>query len=311
MNMIDEVINITQNSSYGKAFWDSMRTDRWDVEILNKGKAHGVSAYFAPEGLRERIRKEVAKCDSLRAFASSHKHYKGHLDFLSAANEDYAEFIADGEMIPGYDMTDDFTKMCAELHKAAVLVKAPTEFVYDASFDIEGYLAKSMAKAFVRAEDKAFINGTGVNEPTGLLHDTNGAEVAASVDTITYDSIIDLFFSVKPEYRKNAVWIMNDATALVLRKLKDKDGNYLWNQASDTILGKKVVISNEMPDAESGKKPVIFGDISYYWIVDRSPISIKALKEVFAANDQIGYVGYEFLDARLVRSEAVKVLEIK
>ena len=311
MNMIDEVINITQNSSYGKAFWDSMRTDRWDVEILNKGKAHGVSAYFAPEGLRERIRKEVAKCDSLRALASSYKHYKGHLDFLSAANEDYAEFIADGEMIPGYDMTDDFTKMCAELHKAAVLVKAPTEFVYDASFDIEGYLAKSIAKAFVRAEEKAFINGTGVNEPTGLLHDTNGAEVAASVDTITYDSIIDLFFSVKPEYRKNAVWIMNDATALVLRKLKDKDGNYLWNQASDTILGKKVVISNEMPDAESGKKPVIFGDISYYWIVDRSPISIKALKEVFAANDQIGYVGYEFLDARLVRSEAVKVLGIK
>ena len=58
-------------------------------------------------------------------------------------------------------------------------------------------------------------------------------------------------------------------------------------------------------------KPVIFGDISYYWIVDRSPISIKALKEVFAANDQIGYVGYEFLDARLVRSEAVKVLGIK
>jgi len=310
MNMIDEAINITQNSTYGKAFWDSMRTNIWDVLVLNKGKAAGASAYYAPESLNERIKKEVAKCDSLRALATSHKHYHGHIDFLSAANENYAEFIADGEMIPGYEMTDDFTRMCAELHKAAALVKVPTEFVYDASFDIEGYLVKSMAKAFVRAEDKAFINGTGVNEPTGLLHDTNGAEVAASVDTITYDDIIGLFFSVKPEYRKNAVWIMNDATALALRKLKDKDGNYLWNQASDTILGKKVVISNEVPDAESGKKPVIFGDISYYWIVDRSPISIKALKEAFAVNDQIGYVAYEFLDARLIRSEAVKVIAI-
>ena len=103
---------------------------------------------------------------------------------------------------------------------------------------------------------------------------------------------------------------MNDKTALALRKLKDDDGNYLWNSSNDTILGKPVIISNEMPDIESGKKPVLFGDLSFYWIIDRSPMSIQAIKELFATNHQIGYIGTERLDGKLIRSEAVKVIAI-
>ena len=130
------------------------------------------------------------------------------------------------------------------------------------------------------------------------------------MDALTYDTVIDLFFSVPKECRKKAVWMMNDATALALRKMKDADGNYLWNQASDTILGKPVIICNEMPDAETGKKPILFGDLSYYWIIDRSPVCIKALEELFAINGQVGYIGYEFLDAKLIRPDAVKVISI-
>ena len=124
-------------------------------------------------------------------------------------------------------------------------------------------------------------------------------------------NLIKTIISVKPEYRKNAVWMMNDTTAIALRKLKDADGNYLWNQANDTILGKTVVISNDMPDADSGKKPILFGDLSYYWIIDRSPVSMKVLQELFAAKNQVGYLCNEYLDARLIRSEAVKVIAIK
>lgn len=83
--------------------------------------------------------------------------------------------------------------------------------------------------------------------------------------------MIRLFFSVKPEYRDHGVWVMNDATALVLRTMKDKNGNYLWNQANDTILGKPVKISNAMPDIGSVSKSIAFGDFSYYWIMDLSP----------------------------------------
>ena len=75
--------------------------------------------------------------------------------------------------------------------------------------------------------------------------------------------MISLYFSVDKEYRRNGIWLMNDKTALALRKLKDIDGNYLWNQTNDTILGKQVIISEYMPDIETGTKPIAFDDFSY------------------------------------------------
>ena len=105
-------------------------------------------------------------------------------------------------------------------------------------------------------------------------------------------------------------WLMNDDTALHLRKLKDDDGNYLWNANTDSILGKPVVISEYMPDIEAGSKPVAFGDFSYYWIIDRDPASVQVLKELYLNTGHIGYLAYEFLDGKLIRSDAVKVISI-
>ena len=104
--------------------------------------------------------------------------------------------------------------------------------------------------------------------------------------------------------------MMNDTTALHLRTLKDEAGNYLWNAVTDTILGKPVVISEYMPDIEAGKKPVVFGDFSYYWIIDRDPVSMQILKELYLNTGHIGYLAYEFLDGKLIRSDAVKAVKI-
>ena len=103
---------------------------------------------------------------------------------------------------------------------------------------------------------------------------------------------------------------MNDRTALTLRKLKDDAGNYLWNGNNDTILDKPVHICNDMPYIAAGAKPVLFGDFRYFWIIDRSLISMRALKERFAMTDQVGYVGFELLDSRLVRKDAIKALTV-
>lgn len=115
---------------------------------------------------------------------------------------------------------------------------------------------------------------------------------------------------MKPEYRAHAAWLMNDRTAAALRKLKDDSENYLWNSSTDTILGKPIRICNELPDIAAGAKPVLFGDFRYYWIVDRSPVSMKALKERFAMSGRLGYVAIELLDARLVRRDAVKAISV-
>ena len=70
-------------------------------------------------------------------------------------------------------------------------------------------------------------NGTGVNMPTGILAETGGADIGMTANALTYDDVIRLYFSAKPEYRRNGVWLMNDETALMLRSLKDNSGQYL------------------------------------------------------------------------------------
>lgn len=158
-----------------------------------------------------------------------------------------------------------------------------------------------LARNLAKGEDKGFINGTGVGMTVGILCDNGGADVGIATTALAYDDVIGLYFSLKPDYREKGVWLMNDKTALALRTMKDKDGNYVWNHANDTILGKKVYISNEMPDIAAGQKPIAFGDFSFYSIVDRAPISVSVLTEKFSTTEKAQHQGkveelQQFLD---------------
>lgn len=155
-------------------------------------------------------------------------------------------------------------------------------FVRDAGLILKTTLLTALLRTLAEPRTiLTFINGTGIQMPTGILDATNGADVGITTAEITYDNVIGLYFSVKPVYRRNAVWMMNDETALALRTLKDSAGNYLWRNSDDAILGKRVIISEYMPNAESkDSKPIAFGDFSYYWVICRSPVSQDTLQKV-------------------------------
>ena len=148
--------------------------------------------------------------------------------------------------------------------------------------------------------------GAGVRDhPHGVLTD---AETGVMVSgNIGFDDVLALYFSVDKQYRSGGAWLMNDETALKLKTLKDQNGQYLWNQNSDTVLGKPVHISEFMP---TDGKPIAFGDFSYYTVIDRIPLSVRTLYEKFALEQKTGYLGVEHLDGMLIRPEAVKVLTI-
>lgn len=187
------------------------------------------------------------------------------------------------------------------------------EFASDQSFAIEDYVIGKMARCFGTSEEQAFINGTGENQPTGILHATDGAETgmtAESDSAISYDEIIKLYLSVDKKYRKHGTWLMNDETALALRTLKDSAGNYLWKESDETIFSKPVQIVDSMPSIGKGQKVIAFGDFSNYWLVQRFPLTIRTLKEKFAMRGQVGYLGCEYLDGKLIRKDAVKVLQM-
>jgi HK97 family phage major capsid protein len=305
-----ERLPYTGSPEYDKHFWNSMRGHDSSIEALSKGRSSGNGLFALPNSSDNKYMAALEKESLFRQIATVIKAYNSGYRIFAKESNDLAEWVAENDAFPIYNGLDDFTTHSVDSWKLATLVKMDEAFVYDASFDIESYLIKRFAKNFGRAEDNAFINGTGIEMPTGILHATGGAAVGLTTTQITYDNVIGLYFSVKPEYRKNAVWLMNDKTALALRTLKDNAGNYLWRGSDDTILGKKVMISEYMPDSEVGAKPIAFGEFGYYWVIGRKPIGVRTLTEKFALLDQLGYLAYEFLDGKLIRQEAIKVLQI-
>lgn len=310
MKTIEEIRAVTATQEYDKHFWNAMRLKPNSELAMRDAMDNVTGTFFAPITGETDLRKMITRESVIRPLATNLKKYQGGSVIWATESDDHASFIADGAPIPGFDIEDDFTRFHIGSHKIACLLKLSGEFAFDADFDLKKYVSERMSKSFAHTQDKAFINGSGTDEPFGLLHDTEGAEVGIATSALTYDSVIDLFFSVKPEYRTHAVWMMNDRTAATLRKLKDEAGNYLWNSNTDTILGKPIHICNEMPDITAGAKPVLFGDFRYYWIIDRSPVSMKALKERFATTGRVGYVAFELLDARLIRRDAVKTISV-
>ncbi len=302
---------ITAQPEYDIAFWDMLRNNGIKDSVLSKGIVVSSGTYEMPTDASAKLMKALKKESLFRQISSVYEAYRGDFKIYAKDYKENAQFVSEGGAIPIYDGLEDFTSINISSYKAAAIVKLDEDFVSDAGFDIEKYLIGKFAKSFGRVEDNAFINGTGNNEPTGILNVTGGADVGISSSALSYDDVISLYFTVPSEYRKNGVWLMNDKTALTLRKLKDSDGNYLWNSNTDTILGKPVQISEFMPDAGKGTKPIAFGDFSYYWVVGRRPVSVRTLTEKFTLYDQVGYLGIEFLDGKLVRKDAIKLLEIK
>ena len=308
--MMKRFNDITAQPEYDNQFWAEMRNKAIDNKVISKAVSNITGGYMLPATAETKLSKAIAKESVFRQIATHITAYSGNNHILAKDCDDLAAFTAPGEEIPGADGNQDFRDFTVDRHKLAVIVKLSSDFVHDASFSIEDYLIYRLGKNFGRAEDKGFITGTGTDEPAGILAATGGADVALTTSSLTYDDMLALYHSTDKQYRKNSVWLMNDSTALHLRKLKDDDGNYLWNMANDTILGKPVVISEYMPDIEADEKPVVFGDFSYYWIIDRDPVSVQTLKELYLNTGHIGYLAYAFLDGKLIRKEAIKAVQI-
>ena len=314
MSAFNERRFILETPEYERQFWDVAKGRAKSISTLTKGADNTSGGYYLPEVSDKKLEKEIKQESVFRNLATVITAYEGPSHILATEYEDIAAWVPEGEGIPEYSEYEEyFDKYPIDARKLAVLMKLDSDFVHDATFNIEDNLTKRLGRAFAKAEDAAFLTGDGNGKPYGLLNanDSNRPECGVLTTGITFDNVIKLYYSLDPEFRKNAVWMMNDETALFLRFLRDEDGAYLWNHTNDTILGKPVVICNDMPSEERGSIPILFGDFSYYWIVLRKPVSVLTLKEKFFTSGQIGYLATELLDAKLIRGDAIHYLKIR
>lgn len=225
-----------------------------------------------------------------------------------AATMPAAAWIGEGESLTFGEGT--FSQITLDAHKLHVAVKVTNELLADSAFDLDSFITREFAAALANAEEDAMLNGDGSAKCTGIFDDTKGGEAYKSVAAVTGDELIGLVYSLKRAYRKNASFIMNDATIASVRTLKDSNGQYIWQPSvqagePDTLLGYPVYTSQFSPANKIG-----FGDASYYKIGDRGTRTMDMLTELFAGNDMTAFVAKERVDAKLTLPEAFKVLTI-
>ena len=302
---------------YRKAFWNQMRKKNYyDVaNVLTIGEdAEG--GYLVPDEYEKKLVEGLEEEVFFRKMAHVIQTSSGDRKIPIVTGHGEAAWMDEGEQFTESD--DTFGQTSISAYKLGTLIKISDELLNDSVFDMAGYIIKEFARRIGAKEEEAFLVGDGKGKPAGIFDATLGAQtgVTAANTSITFDDIMDLYYSLKAPYRNKASWLLNDGTVKAIRKLKDANGNYIWQPSvregePDRILNRPYKTSIYVPELAAGKRVMSFGDYSYYWIADRQGRSFKRLNELYATTGHVGFLACERLDGKLILPEAVKTLDIK
>lgn len=314
--------NLRATAEYRNAFWQAIKfgknaLDANQVRLLFDPEVRtlvigdeAAGGYLVPDEFERTLIQKLEEENIMRGLATVITTASGTREIPVEADYGQAYWLGENEQYRESDAS--FGRVVLGAHKLGTIVKVSEELMYDSAFNMAAYVSSAFARRMGRAEEEAFIVGDGSGKPKGLVHDAQVGVTAPTgqTDSITADNLIDLYHALRRPYRSRATWLMSDSTAKALRKLKDNDGQYLWQpglQAGqpDRILGRPVAISDFVPPLGAGNRSILFGDLSYYWIADRVGRVMQRLDELYAVNGQVGFRMYQRVDGRLVLPEAV------
>ncbi|MGH8657606.1 MAG: phage major capsid protein [Gammaproteobacteria bacterium] len=196
--------------------------------------------------------------------------------------------------------------------------------------DLAGWLSDKIGDKFGRSEATAFVSGDGIGKPRGFLsyttaatsdvsrtwgvleHVASGAS-GAFASTNPGDKVIDLVFALRAGYRSGATWLMNSKTIAAIRKLKDGQGNYLWQQSvianqPDLLLGYPVMAAEDMPDIAANSLSIAFGNFQRgYTVIDRHPM--RMLRDPYTAKPFVVFYAYRRVGGDVMNFECIKLLK--
>ena len=310
------------SGEYRKAFWNAMRTRAGEGLEPNVRNALQVGTdseggYLVPDEFERTLVEALEDENIFRTLANVITTSSGDRKIPVVATKGSASWVDEEGTIS--DSDDSFGQVSIGAYKLATLIKVSEELLNDSAFDMEAYISREFARRIGNKEEEAFFIGDGSGKPTGILAALGGAQLGvttAGATAITMDEVLDLFYSLKAPYRNRASFVMNDATIKAIRKLKDGQGQYLWQPSiqagtPDTILNRPLHTSSYVPTIAAAAKTIAFGDFSYYWVADRQGRVFKRLNELYAVTGQIGFVATQRVDGKLILPEAIKVLQQK
>ncbi len=225
-----------------------------------------------------------------------------------AENDDIADDNAD-DLEFGQKRLDAFVDVTSWIKLSFVLMQ-------DSAFDLEAFLAEAIGERLGRKANRRLTVGTGNNQANGIVTASTLGVTAAAVAAIAADELFNLQHSVNAAYRRSpkAAWMFADSTLLALRKLKNGDGNYLWQMGDiragqpAQLLEKPYHVNDDVPAMTTGARPIIFGDLSRYWVRKVGNPLVGTVREKFWP--KVGLAGLIRYDGELMDDAAVKHLKM-
>jgi HK97 family phage major capsid protein len=287
-------------------------------------------AYFFPEDLETEIYRTVGSITVMRGLCSTRttvrdKVRRRHITEVSVGwgKLELGTEITEGTPTPSQD-----TIYVEDLYG---LTKIGEDELMDTDANLEAIVIDSFARAIAEAEDKAFVVGRGhttYSEPEGVTLDANiTATDLAAADTMAVEDLMGAVYRLKPQYRRNGVWVMNSATELAIRKLRTSydgtnfNGEFLWQPSiqagrPNSLLGYPIYNQDDITSlaasvaANTDAIIAAFGDFKAgYQIVDRMGLRITRLNELYAESGLVGFKAHFRVGGAPVRTEAFQLIK--
>ena len=207
-----------------------------------------------------------------------------------------------------------FTGITLSGYLVGALTKVSVSLINNTEFDLTAYVVNKIAEAIAEFLEGQLLAGSD-GKMAGLKSCTQEVTSAAAT-AITSDELIDLQMKVKQRFQGACSWIMSNNTFKAIRKLKNAEGDYLMNrdltnEFSWNLLGKKVYVSDAMPDIAGGAVPIFYGDFSGLYVKLAEDVNDQVLKERYAEEHVVGVIAWAEIDSKIVEEQKIAKLTMK
>lgn len=280
--------------------------------------------YLVPEQMESGIIRSAAQVNAVRGLVNVRQISQGNsLEQLRRTAGVTGAWAAELASNPSAE-TPNLGMLKIEAEEMRVLVKATPNLLEDAAFNVEGWIADEAGEAFGNLEGAAFLSGSGVGKPKGMLSYASGTgdnqveQVVSGTAATIADSdgqangLITMQHKLKAIYAGNAKWLMNRLTVGSVRKLKDAQKQYIWSPGlggqPPTILGHQYIEDDSMPVEGAGNLVAVFGDFKkFYKVVDK--IGIAITRDPYSSKPQIEFLFRKRTGGAVEIFEAAKILK--
>jgi HK97 family phage major capsid protein len=225
-----------------------------------------------------------------------------------------------GENAPATSLDITFSQVPLNPFKySSKKIALPIELIQDSAIDVIAFVVNRLATRLGRITNKHYTIGTGTGQPWGIVNRATAGKVGTTGQTLTviYDDLADVFYSVNRAYRRGAAWSLADTSLRNVRKIKDTAGRPIFTpsyeagitqDAPDLLMGKPIIINDDVPAMAANAKSILFGDHKQYTIRDvAGSTAIRRFDDsAFALNGQVGFCGWQRTGGNLLDTSAVK-----